>query len=84
LTTLLRKIQNLPITDALAETIRDIDVYYVGTRYPMDVVDEGTFKKPLADAAVAKTDEIFTWFLSQITFDDTSTNTLPPSASNTE
>ena len=71
LTTLLRKVRNLQVGDELAQTIRDIDAYYVATRYPLDVVDEGTFKKPLAESAVQRTDEVFQWFLSRITFDAT-------------
>jgi HEPN domain-containing protein len=71
LTTLLRKIGGLRIDEALAQSIRNIDAYYVGTRYPLDVVDPGTFRKPLAESAVQKMDEVFTWFLSRITFDAT-------------
>lgn len=38
-------------------------------RYPLDAVDPGFFKKPLAESAVKRTDEIFEWFLAKINFE---------------
>lgn len=49
--------------------ISDMDGYYAGSRYPIDVVDEGDFNKPLAESAVQLTDEIFEWFLTRISFE---------------
>lgn len=71
LLTLLRKIKGLQITEDLERAIGRIDAYYVGSRYPLDVVDEGAFKRPLAEAAVQQTEALFQWFLAQINFDDT-------------
>jgi HEPN domain-containing protein len=44
--------------------------HYVGSRYPLDVVDPGAFIRPLAESAVQKTDEVFEWFLTRINFDN--------------
>lgn len=71
LLTLLKKISGIEVEESMAESINAVDSYYIGTRYPLDVVDPGTFKKPLAEKAVQQTEEIFTWFLTRITFDGT-------------
>ncbi len=71
LLTLLKKISGTEVQESIAEAMNAVDSYYIGARYPLDVVDPGTFKKPLAEKAVHQTEEIFTWFLTRITFDGT-------------
>lgn len=70
LNALLEKITGLEIDEEIARGISDIDGYYVGARYPLDTVDPGFFKRPLAESAVQRTDEIFEWFLNKINFEN--------------
>lgn len=72
---LLTNITDLAISREIAQTVSQVDAYYLGTRYPLDVVDPTIFTRPLAESAVRDMDVIFTWFLAQITFGTTSTNT---------
>ncbi len=67
---LLEKITGFEISTELAQSVARIDSYYVGSRYPLDVVDPGVFIRPLAESAVQKTDEVFEWFLKRINFDN--------------
>lgn len=71
LLSLLRKVKGIQTTEDLERAIGRIDSYYVGARYPLDVVDEGAFKRPLAEAAVQQTEAVFQWFLARINFDNT-------------
>ncbi len=69
LSALLEKVKGVEIDEGIAKAVSDIDGYYAGARYPLDAVDPGFFKKPLAESAVKSTDEIFEWFLAKINFE---------------
>lgn len=69
LNALMEKIVSVAISDSIQRSISDVDGYYAGSRYPIDVVDANTFIKPLATSALQSTDEIFTWFLTRISFE---------------
>lgn len=66
---LLEQLGDFEIEVEIAQSISSIGVYYLGARYPLDVVDSGTFVKPLAESAVQRMDTIFKWFLTRINFD---------------
>ena len=66
---LLEESSDLKINAAIEEAVSNISGYYVGARYPLDAVDPGAFKRSLAESAVQKMDEIFQWFLAQISFE---------------
>jgi len=71
LLTLLRKVGGLTVDEEIAQAIGLVDGYYAGSRYPLDAFDPDIFTKPLAESAVRQMDEVFQWFLTRITFDDT-------------
>ncbi len=52
------------------EAVSSIGGYYVGSRYPLDEVDPTIFQRPLAEAAVQKTERVFKWFLAKINFEN--------------
>jgi len=66
---LLEQLGDFEIEPEMAQSISGIGVYYVGTRYPLDVVDPGIFIRPLAESAVQRMEAIFKWFLTRINFD---------------
>ncbi len=71
LLTLLRKVSGIETDEETERFIGSIDTYYVGTRYPLEVVDPGIFDKPLAQSAVDKMERIFQWFSTRFNFEDT-------------
>lgn len=66
---LLDVISNLD-TSEIDEAVSSISGYYVGSRYPLDDVDPAIFQRPLAEAAVQKTERVFKWFLAKINFEN--------------
>ena len=69
--TLRKQIKDVETTDEIKELIVDIDSYYVGTRYPVEVVDPETFVRALAQSAIEKMDRVFEWFSTQFNSEDT-------------
>lgn len=51
LNALMERVTSAAISEPIARAISDIDGYYAGSRYPIDVVDEGAFSRPLAESA---------------------------------
>lgn len=71
LLTLARKIIDLELDETIIEALSKLDVYYAGSRYPLDTVDPGTFVEALAKEAVQTMEEIFAWFSARFTFGNT-------------
>ena len=69
LNALLRQVTGVELSVEITQAISTIDAYYVGSRYPLDAVDPGVFKRPLAESVAQRTDEIFQWFLAKISFE---------------
>jgi HEPN domain-containing protein len=69
LLTLLRRTKDVAHTEEIERWLGRIDNYYVGTRYPLEVVENDAFKRPLAEAAIEATDKIFVWFSTHFNFD---------------
>ena len=65
---LLEELKDIEVSPEIASLVSNIDIYYIGTRYPLDVADPNIFKKPLAESAVGQADKVFEWFLAQINF----------------
>jgi len=65
---LLDKINLIEIPIELADQVGNIGAYYIGTRYPFDVVDPLAFTAPVTDSALRSMEEIFRWFLTRISF----------------
>jgi HEPN domain-containing protein len=59
LSALLEKITDVELNEAIERAVSDIDSYFVGSRYPLDVVDPGIFIQPLAEQAVQRVEEVF-------------------------
>lgn len=68
--TLRKRIKDIETNVEIKELIADIDTYYVGTRYPVEVVDPDTFIRPLAQSAVEKMEKVFEWFSTRFNFEN--------------
>lgn len=69
---LLEKISGIEVPENIARPVSDVDSYYIGGRYPLDVVDPGYFKEPLAESAIKRMNEVLEWFSTKINFESVS------------
>ena len=63
LRTLLRKVRGLSIPEELARRISDLDIHYMGTRYP-GVVDLEFYTEENVTELMAWMEKVFQWFLT--------------------
>lgn len=74
LRTLLRKICGLSIPEELARRVSDLDIHYMGTRYP-GVVDLEFYTEENVTKLMAWMEEIFQWFLTHTDLKSTLSDT---------
>ncbi len=65
LRTLLLDVQGVVVPEEIARFVSDVDVYYVGTRYP-GVVETGVYCEENISPLVERMDEVFQWFLANL------------------
>ncbi|MGQ0604768.1 MAG: hypothetical protein ACT4QE_24065 [Anaerolineales bacterium] len=56
------------VPDDVAQLISDVSGYYVGTRYPIGVVDSDAFERSRAEIAMRQMNEIFQWCSTNFNF----------------
>lgn len=66
LRTLLRRVRGVAIPKELVRHVSDMDVYYIGTRYPGAVVNSDVFSEENISSLIDHMEDIFRWFLANV------------------
>jgi HEPN domain-containing protein len=65
LRTLLRDVRGVVVPEEIARLVSDVDVYYVGTRYP-GIVETEVYCEENISPLVERMEEVFQWFLANL------------------